>query len=169
MDMNSINTDLSEKEFVSRLEKMCMIHRKFDKGYQDLDVFVVKRNNKKFRLGHHLPLVGRTDGYSIEYIFGEYVVDKNNRVIVTYRFGKTFLFLMPFFIAILFSLPIFIYLVYDLINNSILQLDGLIISFLISTLSLTAIFLRSKNEKDTLEKHLHRICLPSITHTERFD
>lgn len=42
-----IETKLNEKQFFDRLKTFCRDKTRFDKGYNDKDVFVVKRNRSK--------------------------------------------------------------------------------------------------------------------------
>jgi len=158
--MKTIITNLSEQRFLNRLDNMCKAHRRFDNGYSNLDVFVIKRKQNKFRIGRHLALIGRTDGYLSEFIFGEYVVNSLGKVELNYRFGKTFTFIIFYIIICLIALPLFICLLYDAIFNACYQWGGLFVTMIFSFIGLFNLFAHSRKTRTMLEEHLHKICFP---------
>ncbi len=74
--MKRIETKLTEKQFLCRLEKLCKEKTRFDKGYTDKDIFVIKRNKNKFWLCKHYAHVGRVDGYGNDCIYFQYKLNK---------------------------------------------------------------------------------------------
>ena len=161
--MKTITTNLSEQCFLNRLDSMCIRHKRFDRGYTDLDVFVVKRKQQWFRIGRHLasPPLSRTDGYLAEFIFGEYRVNDCGKVEVNYRFGKPFTSIIPCIIICLVALPIFICLLYDAVFNAYYQWGGLFVSLLFSFIGSFDLFAHSKKARAILEQQLYKICFPT--------
>lgn len=160
--MKTITTNLSEQQFSSRLDGMCTKHERFDSGYTDKDVFVVKKKQHRFRIGYHvaqMPL-GRTDGYYMEFVYGKYSVNSLGKVELNYRFGKPFAFLIPYIIICLLALPIFICLLYDTVFNAFYQWGGLFVTMIFSCIGLYGLLARSKKDRAVLEEHLHKICFP---------
>ena len=94
-----IETKLNEKQFLDRLKTFCRDKTRFDKGYNDKDVFVVKRKQNKFWLCKHYANIGRTDGYGNDCIYFRYITNKNGYIDVEYKFGKRLLFVIPFIVC----------------------------------------------------------------------
>lgn len=67
--MKHIETHLTERHFLSRLETLCRKQERFDRGDRENDYFVVKRNNQKFRIAKHYAHVGKTDGYGYDCLY----------------------------------------------------------------------------------------------------
>lgn len=160
--MKNIVTSLSEQQFLSRLDRMCTKHERFDKGYTELDVFVVKKKQHRFRIGYHVAQIalGRTDGYASDFVFGEYTVNSSGKVEVNYKFGKPFAFIIPFAIICIFVLPIFACVLYNTIFNEYYQWGGLFVTMIFSFIGLYGLFAYSKKDRAMLEEHLHKICFP---------
>lgn len=158
--MKIINTNLSEHEFLNRLNDMCAKHMPFDKGYSQMDVFVVKRKAQYFRIGRHfadIPL-SRFDGYYKEFIYGKYTVNDSGKVDVCYRFGTPITFLIPNLIISLLAVPIFVCLLYDAIFYNSYQWGGLIVTFIFSFIGLFDLFIYSKKHRTAIKEHLINIC-----------
>ena len=158
--MRTIITNLSEQRFLNRLESMCTKHKRFDKGYTEVDVFVVKRKQQRFRIGRHLADVpfSRFDGYLSQFIFGEYVVNSLGKVELKYRFGIPLTFSIPYMLMGVVGFPLFIYLLYDAVFNDCYQWGGLFVSSIFSLIGLCGLVVRPKKDRVILEEHLHKIC-----------
>lgn len=156
--MKIIETRISEKQFINRLEGLCRKKAYFDKGYNDKDTFVVKRKDNKFWLGKHYALIGRSDGYANDCLLCRYTVRENGLVSVHYRFGKRITYLIPFIISCALGIPIAISLIYDAIVYADPQWNGILIAVLFLALGLFGLLFRSKKERKLLEKHLFKIC-----------
>ncbi len=161
--MKIIITNLSEQRFLNRLDSMCTKHNKFDKGYTMLNVFVVKRNQKTFRIGRHLADIpfSRYDGYCKDFIYGKYIVNSSGKVELNYRFGRPISFIILHVIICLMALPIFICVLYDTIFNACYQWGGLFVTMLFSFIGLFNLFSYSKKDRNVLEEHLCKICFPN--------
>ena len=153
-----IETKLNEKQFLDRLKTFCRDKTRFDKGYNDKDVFVVKRNRSKFWLCKHYAHVGKTDGYANDCIYFQYIVNKNGYIDIEYRFGKRLLFLIPFIICFTAGIVLWTTLVYDAIAFDNVQWGGLCVTALFWIFGLVGMLFRSRKERVLLEKHLLRIC-----------
>ena len=156
--MKVIETVLSERQFLRRLEALCRTKTRFDKGYEDKDTFVTKRNDNKFWLGKHYALIGRTDGYAVDVLFGKYKITEEGRILITYRFGKRLTYMIPFFVAIVIGSFLWASVIYDAIIYGLPDLNGIAIAALCWALGLGGAFIRSKKERKALEAHLLRIC-----------
>ena len=156
-----IETKLNEKRFLERLKTLCREKTRFDKGYNDKDVFVVKRNKNQFWLCKHYAHVGRTDGYAYDCIYFQCIVKENGYVDIEYRFGKRLLFVIPDIIICLMALPLFTCALYDTIFNAYYQWGGLFVTMILSFLGLFNLFSHSKKERNVLEEHLFKICFPN--------
>jgi len=155
---NRIETRLNEKQFFNRLETFCREKTRFDKGYIDKDVFVVKRNRNKFWLCKHYASIGRTDGYANDCIRFRYIVNEKGYIDIEYRFGKPILFCIPFIICFSAGIALWISLIYDAIVYGGMQWGSLCITSLFWIFGLTGMFFRSRKEKALLKEHLLRIC-----------
>jgi hypothetical protein len=153
-----IETKLNEKQFLGRLKTFCRDKTRFDKGYNDKDVFVVKRNRSKFWLCKHYAHVGKTDGYANDCIYFQYIVNKNGYIDIEYRFGKLLLFVIPFIICFTAGIALWTTLVYDAIAFDNVQWGGLCVTALFWIFGLVGMLFRSRKERVLLEKHLLRIC-----------
>ncbi len=160
--MKTVVTNLSEQRLLNRLESMCAEYRQFDKSYTDRNLFVVKRHGKRFRIGRHVARMpmSRYDGYFSEFIYGVYKVGTSSNVEVKYRFGKPFIYILPFLIMCLISLPILVYLLYCALFNADLHLVGLVMAAVFSFIALFSLFAHSSKDRAILEEHLFNICSP---------
>ncbi len=156
--MKRIETKLNEKQFLDRLKTLCREKTRFDKGYNDKDVFVVKCNKNKFWLCKHYAHVGRTDGYANDCIYFQYFVKENGYIEIEYMFGKLLLFVIPFIICFTAGIALWISLVYEAIAFTNVQWGGLFVVALFWIFGLVGMLFRSKKERDLLEEHLLRIC-----------
>ena len=139
--MKKISTNLREYRFLDRLNNMCRQKEPFDKGYEDQDVFVVKRNGNRFRIGYHAAQVGRSDGYMQEHIYGQYCV-VDDKVEVTYRFFKPLFILAPYLICVAVGL----FLTVGLVWNG--MWEALYVPILFLGLGSLGVFWRSKKDRD---------------------
>lgn len=152
--MKKISTNLREYRFLDRMNNMCRQKEPFDKGYEYLDVFVVKWNGNRFRIGYHAAHVGRTDGYMQEHIYGEYCV-VDDKVEVTYRFAKPLFVLIPYLICVAIGL----FLTIGLVWNGMWK--ALYVPVLFLGFGSLGLFWRSKKDREFLDSFFHRICLPN--------
>ena len=168
--MRTIITNLSEQLFLNRLDSMCTKHNKFDKGYTNQNVFVVKKNQKTFRIGRHLADIpfSRYDGYFSDFIYGKYIVNSSGKVEINYRFGRPIVFIIPDIIICLVALPIFVCVLYDTIFNAYYQWGGLFVSMIFSFIGLFNLFSYSKKNRNVLEEHLCKICFPNNWENQAF-
>ena len=153
-----IETKLNEKQFLDRLKTFCRDKTRFDKGYNDKDVFVVKRNRSKFWLCKHYAHVGKIDGYANDCIYFQYIVNKNGYIDIEYRFGKLLLSVIPFIICFTAGIALWTTLVYDAIAFDNAQWGGLCVTALFWIFGLVGMMFRSKKERALVEEHLLRIC-----------
>ena len=151
-------TKLDEKQFLNRLKIFCREKIRFDTGYNDKDVFVVKRKKNCYWLCKHYASVGRTDGYAHDCICFRYSINKNGYVDVEYRFGKTLSHTIPFVVCFAVGSIFGISLVYDAIAFFDVQWGGLCVAALFWIFGLSGMLYRSKKERVALEEHLLRIC-----------
>ena len=153
-----IETKLNEKQFLNRLKTFCREKTRFDKGYNDKDVFVVKRKENKVWLCKHYANIGRTDGYGNDCIHFRYITNKNGYIDVEYKFGKLLLYVIPFIVCFVAGIALWISLIYDAIVFADVQWGGLCVTALFWIFGLVGMLFRSKKERDLLEEHLLRIC-----------
>lgn len=156
--MKRVETRLNEKQFLHRLETLCREKKRFDKGYNDKDVFVVKQNKKYFWLCKHYASVGRTDGYANDCIYFRYGVNESGYINLEYRFGKLLSCLIPCIISFMAGIALWIPLVYEAIAFTNVQWGGLCVTALFWIWGLVGILFRSRKECILLEEHLMRIC-----------
>ena len=157
-----IETKLNEKQFLDRLKTFCRDKTRFDKGYNDKDVFVVKRNRSKFWLCKHYAHVGKIDGYANDCIYVRYSTNKSGYIDVEYRFGKLLLSVIPFIICFTVGIALWVPLVYDIISGAVAftnaQWEGYVVTALFWIFGLVGMMFRSKKERALVEEHLLRIC-----------
>ncbi len=161
--MRRIETKLTERLFLERLEALCAKKTLFDRGYTDKECFVIKRNKNKFWLGkHYIGGFWGPNGYQNCLIFCKYKVNDRGHVDVEYRFGKILLYVFPCVMAFLMCFPIWLVLVYDAIAFPEVRWEGqwgaICVLALLWTVGLLFSLYMSKKEKRMLEAHLHRIC-----------
>ena len=153
-----IETKLNEKQFLARLKTFCQEKTRFDKGYNDKDIFVTKRKNNRFWLCKHYANIGRTDGYANDYICFQYSINENGYIDIEWRFGKPLLSLWPFLISFTAGMALWIPLIYDAIAFGNVQWGGLCVTALFWIFGLFGAFGHSRKERVSLEEHLLRIC-----------
>ena len=160
--MKTIITNLSEQHFLNRLNSLCTKNKRFDKGYTEVDVFVVKRKQQRFRIGRHLADMpfSRFDGYLSQFIFGEYVVNSLGKVELKYRFGIPLAFSIPYMLTGIVGFSLLAPLLYDAVFNNCYQWGGLFVSSIFSLFGLCGLLVRPKKDRAILEEHLYRICFP---------
>lgn len=158
--MKMIDTRLDEKQFLDRLETLCRKKERFDRGYRDKDLFVVKRNKNKFWLSKHYALLGRTDGYMNDCLYCQYTVNDNGFVSVKYHFGKHRINLIPFLISFIMGIFMWVGLLIDSILYSDPNWNGIFVAALFWTLGLVGLIIKSKKDRYELETHLQKVCHP---------
>ena len=158
--MKTLNTNLSEKSFLDRLDSMCTKHKPFDDCYSQSNAFVVKRKAQSFRIGRHFADIpfSRFDGYYKEFIYGKYSLNDTGKVEIKYRFRMEIMFLISNLIICLLAIPVFACLLYDAVFNSIYHWGGLVVTFIFSFIGLFELFMISKKQRAALEEHLLNIC-----------
>jgi len=156
--MKHIETKLTEKQFLRRLEELCKEKTRFDKGYTDKNVFIFKRNKSKFWLCKHYADVGRTDGYGNDCIYFQYKLSEKGHVIVEYTFGKLIMLLIPFILIFAVGIALWSVLIYEAIVFFNVQWGGLCITTIFWVFGLFGLLFRSPKERQLLEKHLIQIC-----------
>lgn len=154
--MKILNTNLTEKQFLSRLEVNCHSKTPFDRGYNDSDTFVYKIKDNRFWLGKHYRCVGRTDGFASAKLNCKYDIASNGRITVTYRRAKhpihVIFHSLAFTIGLYFSVDSLINVFkYGETNEWIFPLAFLFIG-------LFGLLIKPNKEWCSLEKHLHNIC-----------
>lgn len=85
--MKQISTNLTERQFISNLERNCRLKSRFNKNY-DAIRFVYEIKGNKFWLGKYDPSIGKTGGFSSVRLNCKYEIDENGRVMLTYRKGR---------------------------------------------------------------------------------
>lgn len=155
--MKTIDTHLTEKQFLARLARFSREKVRWDIGYADSDVFVHKLKGKKFWLGKHYAHVGKSDGYHVDRLNCSYRTDENGFVVVSYRYGKHPLLFVPHLIAFAFGLPICVSIVLDVFLDKIYEFGGLIVAALFLIFGFCGFF-RSKKELAAQEECLRKIC-----------
>lgn len=156
--MKHIETKLTESSFLNRLKALCREKTRFDKGYNDKDVFVVNINKNKFWICKHYANIGRTDGYANDCIYFQYRVNKKGYVDIEYRFGKRLLYLVPFIICFTIGIALWIPLIYEAITFNNVQWGELSVTVFFWIFGLFGTLFRSQKEIVLLENHLLRIC-----------
>ena len=156
--MKSIQTRLSEKTFLSRLDSLCRQKTLFDKGYNDKDVFVIRKYKKTYCLCLHYAQVGRSDGYAMDCIFFRYELNCNGHVCVKYRIGKMISFLIPFVFCFAIGIAMWSALVFEAIVSKNVMWDGIIVATAFLMFGAINVLYRSKKQISLLEEHLFRIC-----------
>jgi len=156
--MKKIETNISERRFLERLETLCRKKERFDRGYCDKDIFVVKRNKNKFWICKHYANCGRTDGYAYDCMYCRYNVNEKGYVTVEYRLGKLRSALFAFVICFTVGIALWIPIVYEAVAFSNVQWGELCVTALFWIFGLVGMLFRSQKERLLLEEHLLRIC-----------
>jgi hypothetical protein len=130
----------------------------FAKGYGDKDCFVAKYNNGKLLLMYHVRYVANTNGYYLDTIYAKVQERADGRVTVSYFAGKPLCFIIAMIIWNTIAVPVFVYLAWDALWNQYVNVMGLLVSGLFSTVGLFLLFARSEKQIGELEDRLFRIC-----------
>ena len=160
--MKYIETKLTEKRFLNRIQTLCTEKTLFDR-YNDRECFVTKRNKNKFWIGKYYPCKyypykGRYGGYGSNGIFLKYNVNQKGHVDIEYRFGILLSLLVPNIVCFTAGMALWIPLVYEAVVCKNVQWGGPCVSSLFWIIGLVGLSFRSSKEKVILEKHLLRIC-----------
>ncbi|MBE6603840.1 MAG: hypothetical protein E7636_05900 [Ruminococcaceae bacterium] len=156
--MKIIETKLNENQFINRLDTFCRKKERFDRGYNDKDLYVIKRNKNKFWMSKHYASVGRTDGYMNTCLYCSYIVNDNGFVSVKYRFGKLPMFLIPFTISLIIGAFIGGGVVIDIALYGNSDWNNVLVTALFWSLGLGGLIIRSPKERRELENYLKKIC-----------
>lgn len=156
--MKTLETHLKESRFLSRVETLCRKKARFSKGYANEDTFVYIKNNNKISLCKHYATMGRGDGYAIDCLHCYYSSDENGHLKIMYKFGKMPFFWIPFLIAFVAGIVLWIALLCDFILSSNIDWGGIIVASIFWIFGLFGLFGKSKKERESLEKHLFKIC-----------
>ncbi len=152
-----IQTKLSKNSFENRLKTMTTPYKHWNFDYKDKNCYVLKQKKDNFRIGYHVPYVWNTDGYWCEYLYGKYVVNDDGYVVINYRFGKPLFIIIPFIVLLIMCLPIFLYLLYDVIINGIFDI-AIFISGIFSIIGAVGLFGKSKKTRHSYLTLLQKIC-----------
>lgn len=156
--MNTIKTRVKEKCFLDRLGQLTKQQTFGSKDYHNQDVFVYKLNKNRFRLGFHTKRVFRFDGYYKTFLYGRYFVNQLGFVEIRYYFSKPMLFVFPFLLMALISIPIFFALGYNAFEYGEADVLALVLSGVFALFSLVQLFWFSPKERRMLISHLEKIC-----------
>ena len=156
--MKFIETHLTEKQFLDRMDTLCRKKERFDRGYHDIDTFVVKRKRNKFWLGKHYAYVGRSDGYASVFLYCRYDVTEKGYVRVGYRYGAPLIHLIPFAICAGVGGVLCLSSLYDAVFDRAPQWASIFISSAMWMIGLVGLLFRSKKDRRALESHLLFVC-----------
>ncbi len=156
--MKTVETCISEQRFLSRIESLCVKKAKFDKGYADREVFVVKQNNNTFWIAKHYPSRPREREYVGDCLYCKYSKNQNGHIVVNYNYGKRPMHWIYTVIVFVVGLVLWASVIYDVIVNSSIDLNEILITVLICLVGLVFTFRRSKKEQKVLKEHLLKIC-----------
>ena len=82
--MKQVNTNLTERQFLSNLECSSRLKSRFDRN-NDAIRFIYEIKGNKFWLGKYDPSIGRTGGFSSERLNCKYEIAENGYVMLAYR------------------------------------------------------------------------------------
>lgn len=156
--MKFIETHLTEKQFLDRMDTLCRKKERFDRGYHDIDTFVVKRKRNKFRLGKHYAHVGRGDGYASVFLYCRYDITEKGYVRVSYRYGAPLIHLIPFAICVGVGGALCLSLLYEAVFDRTPEWASIFITSAMWIFGLVGLLFRSKKDRRALENHLLRVC-----------
>ena len=155
--MKQINTLLTERQFLTKLESTCTLKTRFNNGYHDIETFVYKIKDNKFWLGKHHPEISRgAKAFSAARLNCKYFTNANGRITINYRKGKhpldIILHVIAFIIGLYFSANSLIsYLKFG-------ETKELIFPILLIILGVLAFIIKPKKEWNSLEQFLLKIC-----------
>ena len=153
--MKQVNTNLTERQFLSNLELGSRLKSRFDRN-NDAIRFIYEIKGNKFWMGKYDPSIGKTGGFSSERLNCKYEIAENGRVILTYRKARHPLY------TVLLSLALVIgtfYCISSFINVfTKFEIEELIIALAFLVIGLYGLIIKPYKEWKILEKHLHTIC-----------
>ena len=157
--MKTIETNLTEKIFLERLDSICEKKRPFDRGYETKDTFVCQRKEGRFRIYQHSTR-GRWDGCYAEYLSGKYKTNEKGKITVEYRFKLSLDDLIPAIVTAVLSGFVLAAIISDLVTYGTAEAEGVIFLAVLLGFSIFEILCLalSKRVKHSLEAHLKRIC-----------
>ena len=161
--MKTIETHLTEKQFLFRLEHLCRIKKPYDVGYCDMDVFVVRRKGNRFWLAKHYavsPVYAKGDGYAADRLRCRYKVSEHGYVTVEYRFAKRPTYYISAMFTFLASCLVGISMLRDIEAGREVQPGALPVVLSSWLIWFFAFFHRSNIERTDDEAHLRFICTP---------
>ena len=153
--INHINTNLTEKQFLSNLECSSRLKSRFDRN-NDAIRFIYEINGNKFWLGKYDPSIGKTGGFSSERLNCTYEITENGRVMLTYRKARhplhTVLLMLALAIGMFCCISSFI----DVFTT--FEIEELIIALGFLVIGLYGLIIKPYKAWKILETHLHTIC-----------
>ena len=156
--MKRIETHMTERKLVGRLETLCRKKERFSKGYEDQDVFVYHYTKNGFILEKHLAYVGRTHGYAEAHLHCRHTVNEKGFVTVEYNCRKSVTDYILYSFLLLIGLSFWIMLLMDWISGDNVDIGGMVVALAFWAVGLFGLFRRSRKDRIALEKHLLRIC-----------
>ena len=156
--MRVIETCMSEQRFLSRLEGLCRRKERFDKGYEDKDVFVIEKKGRTFRIGKHYALYGRNHGCIPDCLSGTYTVGQDGFVRVNYRFSRRPMYRFFSAVALLGGCVLWISVLCEYFAHGNYNGNEMAVGGLLWVLAVVGMLLRSGKERAALERHLYHIC-----------
>ncbi len=151
----TIETSLSEKTFLRRLEEQCP----YCGRYMDADAFFLKREAHRFRIGYRLAHLSRGERQPTLFLYGEYHLNENGCVVVTYRLAYSLgrrIFAGALFLA---TLTVLVSLFLDKGAAQKGMLTELLITGLLLGVAVVGLLTSRRRIGNRLQQHLQEICL----------
>lgn len=154
----TVCTSLDEKQFLSRLNKLCVPYRVVSRGYEVSGVFVIKIRKNKFWFARRSFGTLNKDNLCNETLFGEYTVGENGKVTVEYRIGYRLPFVIITCIMNIFGISLLTSAIIDIVDTGSAPWGILPIALLIVAASAFEILYYPKKQVQMLLSHLDLIC-----------
>ncbi len=153
--MKQINTNLTQRQFLSNLERLCRLKSHFDRN-NDAIRFIYEIKGNKFWLGKYDPSLGKTGGFSSERLNCKYEIAENGRVMLTYRKARHPLHAVLLLLAVAIG-------AYGCISSFInmfrkFEIEELIIALAFLVIGLYGLVIKPYKEWSFLEAQLYTIC-----------
>lgn len=156
--MKTINTLLTEEQFLRRLKQNTTEKTRFNRGYEDFDTLVFKMKKNNFWIGKHYANGGKSE-YANERLNCRYELDDTGRVAVKYKRGVHPVAFFGNLLVLVFGICSAYSSVSEILAGNEIDFFGRIfLPVVLLAISIFNLFFRTKKEWISQEEHLAHIC-----------